>query len=74
MNIGLISDLISSRIMATGLSGESQVRTILVAVFSPIMGFITDKFGLSNALVFFGLLLFILSPILFVRERKRTVT
>ncbi len=74
MNVGLISDLISNRIMATGLSGESQVKTILVAVFSPVMGLIADRFGLSNALIFFGLLFFILYPILFVRERKATVT
>ncbi len=60
MNVGLISELISNKIMATGLSGESQIKTLLVAAFSPLMGFLADRFGLANALIFFGLVAFIL--------------
>ncbi len=59
MNVGLISELISNKIMATGLSGESQIKTLLVALLSPIMGFLADRFGLANALIAFGFLTFI---------------
>ncbi len=43
--IGYISELIKSKVMATGLSVESQLKTLLIAVLSPILGFFVDKFN-----------------------------
>jgi len=64
INIGYISELISHKIMATGLSGESQLKTILLAVFAPLIGFFADRYGVSNALIIFGMLYFAMFPLL----------
>jgi hypothetical protein len=53
--------------MASGLSGESQVKTILVALLAPLVGFLADTIGIGAALGSTGLLLLIAFPILRVR-------
>ena len=68
LTVGYISELISSRVMASGLSGESQVKTILVALLAPLMGFLADDLGIGAALAFMGLLLLVLFPILRVSK------
>lgn len=60
MAISYISDLISHKIMATGLSSASQIKAILIAVFSPILGFLADKIGIGNAIISFSILSFVL--------------
>jgi len=57
MNVAFISDQISNKVMASGLSVESQVTTILMVVIAPILGAIADAFGVGTALVTFGILM-----------------
>ena len=57
MNVAFISDQISNKVMASGLSVESQVTTILMAIIAPLLGAIADAFGVGSALVSFGLLM-----------------
>ncbi len=54
INVGVISDQISHEVMASGLSVESQFTTLLVAVFSPLMGVLADTLGVGVALTIFG--------------------
>jgi hypothetical protein len=63
MNVGYISENISSNIMATGLSVESQLKTITIAVFSPIMGFLADTFGIGLALIILSSFILVFYPI-----------
>ena len=56
MNIGFISENINTKIMATGLSVETQLKTLFIAVLSPILGFFADTFGVGVALILIGLL------------------
>ncbi len=51
MNVAFISDRISHKVMASGLSVEAQFATILVAVFAPIVGALADSFGVGIALI-----------------------
>lgn len=60
INVGVISDRISSRIMASGLSAESQLTTLFTAVFAPLLGYLIDRFGLGNGLGMLGLVMFLL--------------
>jgi MFS family permease len=62
--VGYISELIANRVMASGLSGESQVKTILVALLAPLMGLLADAIGVAGALLCMGALLLVLSPFL----------
>ncbi|MCF6278192.1 MAG: MFS transporter [Anaerolineales bacterium] len=54
MNVAFISDRISHRVMASGLSVESQFTTILTAIFAPLLGLLADYFGVGIALAVFG--------------------
>ncbi len=54
MNVAYISDQISQRVMASGLSVEAQFTTILVAIFTPILGALADAFGVGLALTILG--------------------
>ncbi len=54
MDVGYISDQIESKIMASGLSAEAQLTTILTAIFAPLLGYLTDSFGVGIALTVLG--------------------
>ncbi len=69
MNVGYISDQIKSRVMASGLSVESQVKTILASIFAVLMGFFADYFGIGIALALLGVMILIISPPFFVEEK-----
>ncbi len=63
MNVSFISDQIENRVMASGLSVESQFTTILAAIFAPVLGALADHFGIGTALMVLAsvvLLMFIL--------------
>lgn len=71
LTVGYVSEQISEQVMASGLSGESQVKTILVALLAPLVGFLADTVGIGVALGSMGLLLLIAFPILRVRTAAR---
>jgi len=70
MNVAFISDQISHKVMASGLSIEAQFTTILVAIFAPLLGALADSYGVGLALAAFGAGTLILY--LFVRVKDRT--
>jgi hypothetical protein len=54
MNVAFISDQIPHPVMASGLSVESQLTTLLTAGFAPILGGLADRFGVGIALIVLG--------------------
>ncbi|MCJ7700107.1 MAG: MFS transporter [Anaerolineales bacterium] len=72
MTVAFISDQISHRVMASGLSVETQFTTILVAIFAPILGALADAFGVGLALALLGAGTFLFY--FFVRVREQTPT
>ncbi len=69
MNVGYISDQIKSRVMASGLSVESQVKTFLAAAFAFIMGIFAYLFGVGIGLMLVGLIILAISPPFFVEQK-----
>ncbi len=67
MMVSYISDRIASRVMASGLSVESEVNTLLMAVFAPILGALADHFGLGPALALFGAVMILWGLLIRVR-------
>ncbi len=65
--LSLLSERIDSKIMASGLSAESQLETLLVAIFAPVLGALVDSFGLSGGLLFIGTGFIILFPLIRLR-------
>jgi MFS family permease len=70
INVGVISDQISSQVMASGLSTEALLTTIFSAVFAPLLGALADIFGVGNGLALGGLGMLLL--FIFVRVRETT--
>jgi hypothetical protein len=60
INIGLISDQISSNIMASGLSAEAQLTTVISALVAPLLGLLADTLGVGLGLGVIGALMLVL--------------
>lgn len=69
ISVAFISDQISQRVMASGLSVEAQFTTILVAIFAPILGWLADSFGVGIALAALGFVTLLLYTIVRVQEQ-----
>jgi hypothetical protein len=71
INVGIISDQISSRVMASGLSTETLATTIFSALFAPLLGFLVDEFGVGVGLSLLGLVLIPLFFMVKVEEAEK---
>ena len=69
MNVSFISDKISHKTMASGLSVESQFTTISMAIMAMVMGALADSLGVGFALMIVGMIMFPLTFVLKVGER-----
>ncbi|MCP4146668.1 MAG: hypothetical protein GY757_02865, partial [bacterium] len=68
LSVGYLSEHIATKIMATGLSGESQLRSLFSAVFAFLMGLLVQYTGLSTAIISISLLTLLLYPIIRLTE------
>ncbi len=57
VNITYISEKISHRAMASGLSAESQIKSLIMALAAPAVGFLADRFGIGPALITAGVVM-----------------
>ena len=73
MNVGFISDQIDTKVIASGLSVESQLTTILMAVLAPILGALADNFGVGAALAIFGAAMLALLAVVRVSGQSQKV-
>ncbi|AKI97340.1 MFS transporter [Kosmotoga pacifica] len=60
MNVAYISDTIAHTTMASGLSAESQLKTLLAATLAPVIGLLADRFGVGAALAVMGIMMLFL--------------
>ena len=67
INVGLISDQISSNIMASGLSAEAMMTTILSAIIAPLLGYLADILSVGGGISIIGVVM--LSLFFFVRVK-----
>ena len=67
VTIGYLSEHVEDGIMATALSVDSQLKTLWVAILSPVIGLVIDQFGLGAAIAVVGTIGLILYP--FIRLR-----
>jgi MFS family permease len=52
--VGYVSERIDHRLMATGLSVETQLRAVLTAIFAPLVGLLADRLGVGGAILILG--------------------
>jgi len=70
LNVALISDQIENQVMASGLSVESQLVTLLMAIIAPILGALADLVGVGGALTVLGLAMTALAVLARVEVHK----
>ncbi len=59
MMISYIAGIAESSKMATVLSTENQLRSIIALIIAPILGFLADSYGISTVFLFSGIILLI---------------
>lgn len=67
--VGYLAEVIDPRLMASGLSVESQLKTVVLAGLAPAVGALADGFGVGLALAVVAGAGLSLAPLLRVRER-----
>ncbi|HOV13810.1 MAG TPA: MFS transporter [Spirochaetota bacterium] len=65
-----ITDAMKNDILATALSTESQVTTLVTAILAPLIGLLADKFGIGIGVSAVSLLLLLLLPLYFAKHKK----
>jgi len=70
VTVGLMSNRIPASVMASGLSVQSQSKTLLVAVFSPLLGFLMDNLGLGLTFLILAAFLTLLYPFIQLRQQE----
>ncbi len=70
LNIGFISENISHDVMASGLSVESQLKTLFVALMAPLMGFFADSVNIGAAFIILSSLTLLIFPLIKVSRKE----
>ena len=65
--VSYLADCVEHRAMASGLSVEVQIRTILTAGLAPLMGWLADRAGIGIALLCMSVLVLAVWPAFRVR-------
>lgn len=60
VNVGLIGDKLATRVMASGLSVESQFTTLIMAAVAPLLGFLADAYNVGAGLSAVGAGMFVI--------------
>ncbi len=71
IGVSYVSETISHKAMASGLSVESQLKTLISAGLAPVIGFFADRFGVGGSLSLVGLMMLLL--LFAVRVSKKVV-
>ena len=74
MLVGYLADRMPHKTMASGLSVEVQIRTILVAVMAPVLGWLADSVGVGTGIAITSIAVLIAAPLLWVSDKGSSVT
>jgi MFS family permease len=68
MVVSYLGNIIPKDVMASGLSAESQLQTIIIAVYAPVFGLIADMMGLAEAFILTGVIFIFLYPFIKIKR------
>lgn len=69
IGVAYVSELYKDEVLTTALSANSQAKSLIAALIAPILGFLTDKYGIGIGLSVLALILIISTP-LFIAKKK----
>ena len=70
MVVGYLADRMNHRSMASGLSVEVQLRTLIMVVMAPALGWLADRIGIGAGIMLVSLATLLTTPLLLVRDTK----
>lgn len=68
MIVGYLADRMEHCAMASGLSVEAQLRTLIMAALAPMLGWMADKVGVGPGIVVVSMGVLLIAPFLITRE------
>ena len=68
--IGYLADRMEHCTMASGLSVEVQLRTLIMAAMAPTLGWLADQLGVGAAIMAVSLCVLLATPLLIARESR----
>jgi len=68
--ISYLSSFIDSKILASGLSATSQLETVIIIIFAPLLGYLIDGLGIGGGLIIGSAIFLLVYP--FVKLNKET--
>ncbi len=68
MNVSYIGETIPSQTMATGLSVESQIKAITIAILSPLLGLLADNFGIGSSIAILSAVFILILPFVYLKR------
>ena len=68
--VGYLADRMEHCSMASGLSVEVQLRTIIMAGMAPTLGWLADRVSVGGALVYVSVGVLLITPLLIIRDEK----
>ncbi len=66
--VAYLNNIFKTKIFASGVSTQNQLKTLITAVLSVVLGALADWVGVSGAIVVLSGILLIISPLLAVKE------
>ena len=71
MGVAFFADQIDSKILASGLSAQSQTKTIWASILAILLGFFIDQFGVGIGLAISSGIMFLFIPIFWLTDTRK---
>jgi len=68
--IGYLADRMDHCSMASGLSVEAQLRTLIMAGLAPLLGWLADRVGVGAGILLVSVAVLLIAPLLIVRDER----
>jgi len=70
IGVSCVAEITETDFLATVLSAESQLNSMVAAVLAPLIGFLADRFGPGTAILWISLFLLVISPFIITRKKR----
>ena len=71
IGVACISEEFNEKILASALSANSQLQTIVTAIIATLLGYFADKFGIGYSIIISSLLLIIFIPFIMIKKELK---
>lgn len=70
IGVAYVTEILNKDILATALSTESQVKSLISAIIAPVIGFFADLYGIGIALIIISVMVLVSLPFVWVMKKQ----